>query len=480
MLADRGGRKEDRDRGRGDEHERPGDRGRHALQAGHLGVERQQARDGGGGAPPRRGRERAVGEVGDGELGGDHGPGLAEPGGQHEHSSAAPGVGDGEHDQRDRGEDGEDGHGVPAALAPAALATERDQQDAGGRPGDGQAPAASQPLAQTALGERDEQAEAEHERGLHDAERREVEGEQLQQEAADDQRGAAEPAPPLREPQEQPRVVGARRAGVARLHDVAELEADGGRDAAGKAGGDPRGSHWDNAGMTARSWSGVALAAAAGWSAPALSAHFPSLCDMLGVRRRNDGDGATVHLTFDDGPHPEGTLAILEALAARRATATFFLVGEQVERFPAVAREIVAAGHVVALHGHRHRSQLRVPPRALADDLRRASDVIASTTGRLAPLYRPPYGIFSSAGLALAQRRGDDLWLWSRWGRDWRRAATARSIAQLAAGELDRGDVILLHDADHYADAGSWRATAGAVPLILDAIEARGLRTAAL
>jgi peptidoglycan/xylan/chitin deacetylase (PgdA/CDA1 family) len=232
--------------------------------------------------------------------------------------------------------------------------------------------------------------------------------------------------------------------------------------------------------MASRSWPGLAVAAAVGWSGPALAAHSAPLCDLLGVRRRRAGDGATVHLTFDDGPHPEGTPAVLEALAAQQATATFFLVGEQVERFPAIAREIVAAGHVVALHGHRHRSQLRVPPRALADDLRRGSDVIASTTGRLAPLYRPPYGIFSAAGLALARRRGDEQWLWSRWGRDWRGAATAWSVAQLASGELDAGDVILLHDADHYADAESWRATAGAVPLILDAIEARGLRTAPL
>ncbi len=232
--------------------------------------------------------------------------------------------------------------------------------------------------------------------------------------------------------------------------------------------------------MASRSWPGLAVAAAVVWSGPALAPHVAPLCDLLGVRRRRAGDGATVHLTFDDGPHPEGTPAILEGLAARRATATFFLVGEQVERFPAVAREIVAAGHVVALHGHRHRCQLGVPPRALADDLRRATDVIASTTGRIAPLYRPPYGIFSAAGLALARYRGDDPWLWSRWGRDWRGAATARSVARLAAGELDSGDVILLHDADHYADAGSWRATAGAVPLILDAIDARGLRTAAL
>jgi peptidoglycan/xylan/chitin deacetylase (PgdA/CDA1 family) len=232
--------------------------------------------------------------------------------------------------------------------------------------------------------------------------------------------------------------------------------------------------------MTARTWSGLAVAAAAGWSAPSLAAHSTTLCDALGVRRRTDGARGTVHLTFDDGPHPGGTPAVLEALAARGAGATFFLVGEQVERFPALAREIAAAGHVVALHGYRHRSQLRVAPRALADELRRASDIIGSTTGRLAPLYRPPYGIFSAAGLALVRRRGDTSWLWSRWGRDWRARATPASVAQLASGELDAGDVILLHDADHYGDPGCWRATAGAVPLILDAIEARGLRSVGL
>jgi peptidoglycan/xylan/chitin deacetylase (PgdA/CDA1 family) len=231
--------------------------------------------------------------------------------------------------------------------------------------------------------------------------------------------------------------------------------------------------------MTPRSWSGP-VAAAALWCGPAPAAHLPPLCDARGLRRRAEGDGATVHLTFDDGPHPGGTPAVLEALAAGGASATFFLVGEQVERYPELAREIVAAGHLVALHGYRHRSQLRRSPRALADDLRRGSDVIASAAGRLAPLYRPPYGIFSAAGLALTRRRGDAPWLWSRWGRDWRADATPQSVAALAAGRLESGDVILLHDADHYGDPGCWRSTAGALPLILDAIERRGLRSAVL
>ena len=65
-----------------------------------------------------------------------------------------------------------------------------------------------------------------------------------------------------------------------------------------------------------------------------------------------------VAITFDDGPHPEGTPRMLETLAEHRATATFFVVGEQVVKRPALARLIVSQGHVIGLHGYQHRPHL--------------------------------------------------------------------------------------------------------------------------
>ena len=88
------------------------------------------------------------------------------------------------------------------------------------------------------------------------------------------------------------------------------------------------------------------------------------------------------------------------------ATATFFLVGEQVERFPALAAEIAAAGHEIALHGYRHTLLLRRSPRALAADLDRAAAAIEDATGRAPAVYRPPYGVFSSHALRLVRLRG--------------------------------------------------------------------------
>jgi peptidoglycan-N-acetylglucosamine deacetylase len=219
--------------------------------------------------------------------------------------------------------------------------------------------------------------------------------------------------------------------------------------------------------------------AAAAWSAPAPAAHVPALAAALRLPRRLETDDA-VALTFDDGPHPQGTPAVLEALARAGATATFFLVGEQVRREPALAREIVAAGHAVALHGERHRCQLWLTPRMLDDDLARVATTVHDATGRSPQVYRPPFGVFSVVGPALVRRRNWRMLLWSRWGRDWEGRATAASIAARATRELTAGDVILLHDADTYSSEGSWRRTAAAMPAVLDAVHRAGLRTVAV
>ena len=205
-----------------------------------------------------------------------------------------------------------------------------------------------------------------------------------------------------------------------------------------------------------------------------LAAHVPLVARAYRIPCRIPRDDAAA-LTFDDGPHPEGTPAVLDALDAAGAKATFFLVGEQVERRPELAREIAARGHAVALHGYRHRLVWRRTRRGLADDLDRAAALIAEAAG-VAPLYyRAPYGVFSGASLALARQRGWIPLLWSRWGRDWERRATGEAVARRASGRLAGGDVVLLHDADYYSSAGSWRSTVDALPAILEAGSSLGL-----
>jgi peptidoglycan/xylan/chitin deacetylase (PgdA/CDA1 family) len=220
----------------------------------------------------------------------------------------------------------------------------------------------------------------------------------------------------------------------------------------------------------------LASAALASYLLPGLAGAWPAMRGPLGIEDRT-ASGRGFALTFDDGPHDEGTPAVLETLQREDVTATFFLVGEQVLRNPSLVGEILAGGHDIGLHCHRHRNLLRLGPRQVRQDIDRAQDIVESRTGRAIRLYRPPYGILNSAALRLARTRGWRTLLWSDWGRDWQANATAESIAERVAAEAREGAVLLLHDADDYSAPGSWRRTVLALPRALEMLAARGLHS---
>jgi len=222
-----------------------------------------------------------------------------------------------------------------------------------------------------------------------------------------------------------------------------------------------------------------ASAATALHAGPALAPIVPGVGRALQIELRQEG-AEGVALTFDDGPHPQGTPAVLESLREAGATATFFLAGEQVVRRPALAAEIVAAGHRVELHCHRHRNLLRLSPRQFLDDAERGRAAIEEASGQAISDYRPPYGIFSGSTLRAVRSRGWRPVLWSRWGKDWRRNATAESITRRSSTGIRAGDIVLLHDADYYSARGSWVRTAAALPLILEELDSRGLKATSL
>ena len=226
--------------------------------------------------------------------------------------------------------------------------------------------------------------------------------------------------------------------------------------------------------MIVRSAALLGAGAGAAWSLPALAPLVPALAQALGVPRRRDG-GSGIALTFDDGPHPEGTPAVLGLLAGAGAKATFFLVGEQVRAFPELAERIGAEGHEVAVHGDRHRVMLRLAPAMIAADLDRARETISELTGQKPRFHRPPLGIYSYPGLKIAREQGLEPILWSRWGRDWSAKSSAESITEMVTADLTEGDVLLLHDADWYSDAGCWRNTVAALPTILERVNSSGL-----
>ncbi len=215
------------------------------------------------------------------------------------------------------------------------------------------------------------------------------------------------------------------------------------------------------------------------WTLPSAAIAAGPVARLLGMQTHLH-DRRGVALTFDDGPHPEGTIAVLEVLAQLGAPAAFFLTGEQVDRYPALAREIYEQGHTVGVHGQRHLLLPFRTPRASVADLRLSCAVIEQATAVEPQLYRPSYGAANPPVLLAAHRAGLRPVLWARWGRDWERRASAASVAAAVTRDLRGGEILLLHDSDRYAAPGSWRTTVAALPEIAAAVAHAGLTFRAL
>jgi len=179
-------------------------------------------------------------------------------------------------------------------------------------------------------------------------------------------------------------------------------------------------------------------------------------------------EGATAAaLTFDDGPDPDATPAVLEALAEAGVRATFFMVGEQVMANLELARAVPAGGHEVALHGFEHRPHEELTPTQARDDLARGLGALEAATGVRSRLYRPPYGLFSEASYEACRVLELEPVYWSAWGLDHEPLPPER-IADLVCRDLAPGAIVLLHDSPRYAFRDSARPTAEAIPAIVD------------
>ncbi|MEZ7003686.1 polysaccharide deacetylase family protein [Streptomyces sp. AD55] len=215
--------------------------------------------------------------------------------------------------------------------------------------------------------------------------------------------------------------------------------------------------------------------------AAALAHIGPAATWLPGPRRRwlprlaGQGRPGHVALTFDDGPHPESTPRFLDALDALDVRATFFLLGENVVRHPALARELSRRGHELAVHGWTHDQPWLPSPVRDTRELLRAAHAVGEAGDAAPRWYRPPYGILTSGRWAAARRAGLRPVLWSAWGKDWRADATPASVRATAASALRGGGTLLLHDTDHTSAPGSWRATLGALPEIVGDCRSAGL-----
>lgn len=172
-----------------------------------------------------------------------------------------------------------------------------------------------------------------------------------------------------------------------------------------------------------------------------------------------------IAVTIDDGPDPEVTPQVLDALDALDARATFFCIGANVRAHPALARDIVARGHAIENHSdiHRHDFSL-LGPRRYDRELDASQRTIADTVGVAPRFFRAPAGLRNVFLQGALERHGLRLASWTRRGFDTVRRDPAGVADRLVAG-MAAGDILLLHDG-HAARTASGR------PVIVEALPA--------
>jgi peptidoglycan/xylan/chitin deacetylase (PgdA/CDA1 family) len=168
------------------------------------------------------------------------------------------------------------------------------------------------------------------------------------------------------------------------------------------------------------------------------------------VRRLGPDAARSVLLTFDDGPHPRVTPAVLDRLRQYEARAVFFVVGRRVAAAPRLLCRIRDEGHLLGNHGFLHVRAERLGFWGYQQDLHSGQEVIAAQTGERPTLFRPPFGQLSPTTVTAARGLGLRLMGWSLDSQDWscRTAEAAQRAAEQLLQEVQPRDIVLLHD-DH-------------------------------
>ncbi len=186
---------------------------------------------------------------------------------------------------------------------------------------------------------------------------------------------------------------------------------------------------------------------------------------------------AAVALTFDDGPHPDYTPPLLEVLAHFQVPATFFVLGERVQRWPELAREIRRQGHHLGLHGWHHRSFTKLTQEALRRSLTQTQVALANACGGIPDQYRdvrPPNGLFWPNTLVDLQNWGFRVVMWSVVPEDWL-TPPPKIVLERVLRQVQPGSIIVLHDGVH---GGSQVATI--TRQLIPRLQERGLQLVSL
>jgi len=176
-----------------------------------------------------------------------------------------------------------------------------------------------------------------------------------------------------------------------------------------------------------------------------------------------------VALTFDDGPWPSSTVAILEILKRNNIKATFFWVGEPLEDFPQIAKQVVAEGHAIGNHTWHHWYH-KMSPEVVQSEIERTNELIYKTTGVKTGLFRPPGGVLTNGLADYVMGQKNAVIMWSSDSIDYRRPSVPVFLNNVLRNTAP-GGIILMHDG-----GGDRSQTVKALPELIADLKQQGYR----
>jgi len=187
-----------------------------------------------------------------------------------------------------------------------------------------------------------------------------------------------------------------------------------------------------------------------------------------GIIRRGPHENI-VSLTFDDGPNPIYTAQILDILKEKGVKASFFVVGENVAKYPEIAKRIVSEGHDIGNHTHSHGKLVPSTRRVVLRQLNNCDSAIRKASGAGTKLFRPPRGIYSNAVRKLLLEEGYRIILWTVSSVDWG-GLSHKTIFWRVKWFARKGAIILFHDSGALIrkEGASRINTVQALPMIID------------
>ena len=163
------------------------------------------------------------------------------------------------------------------------------------------------------------------------------------------------------------------------------------------------------------------------------------------VIRSGDPNSKRIALTFDDGPHPYKTDAVLDILARYGVRATFFVVGENVSYYPEPLKRAVSLGHEIGNHTYHHALLSEVCAQNVSEEIEMTEEIIFRTAGYRTKLFRPPEGAYDECSLNVVKSKDYRVILWTVDSRDWENTSAEAMVAS-ALKNVKGGSILLFHD----------------------------------